>query len=97
MHFKDFIGVDGTFSKKLKKISTHKHRVVILGSNHKKKHRYGHARMMDFIVKLERDFTERYSAAANKEQQFQYFSKDTSLGIEGITVYLKPSEYLGPY
>ena len=82
--------VGDTFSKQLKKMFTHKHRVVILGSNHKKKHRYGHARMRDFIVKLERDFAERYSAAANKEQQFQYFSKDTSLGIEGITGYLKP-------
>ena len=46
--------------------------------------------MHDHIAKLERDFAERLSAAPNFEQLFQYFQKDTSLGMEGITVYLKP-------
>ena len=41
------------------------------------------------MVKLEQDFAERYSASASKEQQFQYSSKDTSLGMEGTTAYLK--------
>lgn len=88
--FKDFIGIDGTYAVHLRKMFAHKYRVILLGKDHKKKHRYKHARMRDFIVKIERDFAERYSAEPDKEQQFQYFSKDTSLGMEGITVYLKP-------
>ena len=45
--------------------------------------------MLNSIVKIERDFAERLTIAADKEQQFQYFSNDTSVGMEGITVYLK--------
>ena len=88
--FSDFISKDGTYARHLRKMFSHKYRVILLGRDHKKKHRYSHAKRRGNIIKLERDFAERYSAAPDKEQQFQYFQKDTSLGMEGITVYIKP-------
>ena len=90
MRFKEFIAKGGTYSQHLKKMYAHKHKVILLGRDHKKKHRLRHARMLNSIVKIERDFAERLTIAADKEQQFQYFSNDTSVGMEGITVYLKP-------
>ena len=45
---------------------------------------------MAYITKWEREFAERLNIVADKEQQFQFFSNNTSVGIEGITVYLKP-------
>lgn len=42
------------------------------------------------ILKISRDFSERWVPAANNQQQFEYFNNDTSLGIEGIVVYFKP-------
>jgi len=87
---KDFVGMNGTYACHLCKMFSHKYCVILLGKDHKIKHRYEHARRRDLIVKLERDFAERFSASPDKEQQFQYFSKDTSLGMEGMTVYFKP-------
>ena len=89
VRFKDFIKKRGILSRHLKKMLAHKHKVILLGRDHKKKHRLRHARMLASIIKIERDFAERLTIAADKEQQFQYFSNDTSVGMEGITVYLK--------
>ena len=92
VRFKEFISKDGVYSDHLRKMFAHKHRVILLGRDHKKKHRMKHARMRPFIAKLERDFAERLALTADKEQQFQYFSKDTSVGFEGITVYFRPQD-----
>ena len=85
VRFKSFIAKDGVVSKHFQKMFSHKHRVIILGRDHKKRHRYVHVRMHDHIAKLEWDFAEIFSAAPHFEQRFQKFQMDTSLGIECIT------------
>ena len=47
-------------------------------------------------IKIEIDLAGTFSVTANKQMQFEYFNKEVSLGIEGVTVYLLPpgtSEY----
>lgn len=91
--FDDFIGKHskcGTYYRSIRKMFSHLHRVIILGKNFKKKYRYEFAKRGDLILKIERDFAERWSASANRQRQFEYFNKDTSLEMEGMSVFFKP-------
>ena len=63
---------------------------VLLGKNYKKKTCYECARQSKCVIKTERDFAERLSLTENDQQQHEYFNKDKSLGIEGVTAYFKP-------
>ena len=88
--FKDFIGKEGVVAKQLKKMFQHKYHVKILGTNHKKKTRLEHTTKKKTTIKTERDFAERKQYTINGQQQQEYFGKDESLGVEGVTVYFKP-------
>ncbi|KAL7533170.1 hypothetical protein ACHAXR_005079 [Thalassiosira sp. AJA248-18] len=85
-----FIKKRGTYAKELRKMLSHKYRVRLLGRDFKKFTRYEHANRRRNTLKLERDFTERFGPKPNNQAQHEYFQKDESLGIEGITVYFKP-------
>ena len=52
--FRDFIGKDGRYAMAMKKMKSHKYRVILLGSDHKKKHRENRAKMRETIVTLPR-------------------------------------------
>ncbi|EJK47945.1 hypothetical protein THAOC_33300, partial [Thalassiosira oceanica] len=88
--FRNFVGEDGTYSLQLKKMFAHKFHVILLGKNFKKKYRYEYAERSGLIMKITRDFAERWVPAGNNQQQFEYFNNDTSLSMEGIVVYFKP-------
>ena len=62
-----FIGVDGTYAHQLRKMLSHKYRVILLGSQFKKKYRYECTKKRILRLKMERDFAERYSPCANKQ------------------------------
>ena len=46
---------------------SHKYRVILLGSQFKKKYRYEYTKKHSLRLKMERDFAERYSPCANKQ------------------------------
>ena len=85
-----FVGKKGTYAKQMRKMHSHKHRIR-MGSKHiKKKSRSRHAEMRAYILNLERDFAERWQANPNGQAQHEYFNKEVSVGMEGITVLYKP-------
>ena len=69
---------------------SHNYVDIFSGKNYKKKTRYECARQSHCVIKTERDFAERLSPTENDQQQHQYFNKDESLGIEGVTAFFKP-------
>ena len=97
MKFKDFIGKKGKYPLQLEKMLTHKYHVILLGKKNRSDRRETYVRSRDGrAIKIERDFAEKFSVLANKQMQFEYFYKEVSLGMEGVTVYLLPpgaSEY----
>ena len=60
------------------------------GKNHKKKTRMKHATTRPNTFKEDRDFSERQQVKPDNQAQHEYFNKEESLGIEGITVTYKP-------
>ena len=87
---KKFVKKRGTYAKQLRKMFSHKYHVILLGKDHKKKSRFEHTKRRANIVKTERDFTERWDSNPNGQAQHEYFNKDESLGMEGISVMFKP-------
>ena len=85
-----FVSKEGTYATQLKKMFSHKYRVILSGKKRKGKTRLEHARKRRRTIKTEQDFSERASFEPNGQAQFEYFNKDESLGIEGISVYFKP-------
>ena len=73
----------------MRKMLSHKYRVCLLRRNHKKRTRYKHASKRKNTWKTDRDFTERWVPKPNNQAHHEYFNKDESLGMEGITVYFK--------
>ena len=68
MRFKGFTEKGGIFSQCLKKIHAHKNKVILFGRDHKTNTLIRHAHMLNSIVKIERDFAERLTIVAGKEQ-----------------------------
>ena len=86
----EFVAKKGTYAKEMRKMLSHKYRVRLLGKSHKKRTRYKHATKRKNSWKIDRDFSERFLPLPNNQAQHEYFNKDESLGMEGITVYFKP-------
>ena len=65
--FSQYIAVDGTYAHQFQNMLSHKYRVILFGSQFKKKYRYNYAKLDHLRLKIERDFAERYSPCANKQ------------------------------
>ena len=77
------------YKRQLKKMHPHKYHVILLGKEHKKKARNQHAQKRLMTLKMERDFSERLVMNPDCQAQCEYFARDVSLGMEGITVFFK--------
>ena len=86
----NFVAEEGTYATQLKNMFSHKYRIYLSCQKRKGRTRLVHAQKRQRTIKTEQDFSERASFDPNGQAQHEYFNKDQSIEIEGISVYLKP-------